>query len=60
VNRRTIHVNTDGVSATDFNLSDTTREHLYQTGQDAARAFLTLQGERARAQELAAVAGATS
>jgi NTE family protein len=43
VNRRTIHVNTDGVSATDFRLDEATRERLYQAGQDAGHAFLKLQ-----------------
>jgi NTE family protein len=43
VNRRTIYVNTDGVSATDFSLSSATRERLYESGQEAARAFIALQ-----------------
>ena len=43
VNSRTIYVNTDGVSATDFSLRSSTRERLYQSGQEAARAFLALQ-----------------
>jgi NTE family protein len=40
VNRRTIHVNTDGVSATDFGIAAKTREALFRNGQRAARRFL--------------------
>jgi NTE family protein len=43
VNSRTIYVNTDGVSATDFSLSPATRERLYESGQEAAHAFIALQ-----------------
>jgi NTE family protein len=57
VNRRTIHVDTDGVSATDFSVSDATRERLYHAGQDAARGFLALQAEHAPVHELAAAGG---
>jgi NTE family protein len=46
VNRRTIHVNTDGVSATDFSLSDSMRERLYQAGRDAAQTFLDLPAQQ--------------
>jgi NTE family protein len=40
VNRRTIHVNTDGVSATDFGIDGETRDRLFTSGQQAARRFL--------------------
>jgi NTE family protein len=43
VNSRTIYVNTDGVSAMDFSLSSATRERLYESGREAARAFIALQ-----------------
>ncbi|MGZ4613729.1 MAG: patatin-like phospholipase family protein [Kineosporiaceae bacterium] len=43
VNQRTINITTDGVSATDFRLDEASREALYRWGQEAARAFLTLQ-----------------
>jgi NTE family protein len=40
VNRRTIHVNTDGVSATDFGIDAGTRDRLFTSGQQAAQRFL--------------------
>ena len=43
VNRRVMHVDTDGVSAVDFSISAATRDKLFAAGQDAARKFLELQ-----------------
>jgi NTE family protein len=43
VNRRTIHVNTDGVSAIDFGISEQTRDSLFRNGQQAAVRFLAQQ-----------------
>ncbi|HWW54509.1 MAG TPA: patatin-like phospholipase family protein [Acidimicrobiales bacterium] len=40
VNRRTIYVDTTGVSATDFNIDEATRERLFANGQAAAHKFL--------------------
>ena len=40
VNRRTIYVDTTGVSATDFNIDAATRERLFANGQAAAHKFL--------------------
>lgn len=40
VNRRTIHVDTDGVSAIDFAIDDETRDGLFRRGEQAARRFL--------------------
>jgi NTE family protein len=37
---RTMFVDTSGVKATDFNLSDATAEDLFESGQQAATAFL--------------------
>jgi NTE family protein len=43
VNRRVMHVNTDGVSAVDFSISQETRDQMFAAGQQAARDFLALQ-----------------
>jgi NTE family protein len=43
VNRRTIYVDTSGVSATDFDLDEGTRQRLFANGQAAARRFLAIQ-----------------
>jgi len=43
VNRRVMHVDTDGVSAVDFSLSRQTRDKLFAAGQHAAQDFLALQ-----------------
>ncbi|WP_137812147.1 patatin-like phospholipase family protein [Gandjariella thermophila] len=40
VNRRTIHVNTDGVSAIDFGIDAETRDRLFRNGEQAAERFL--------------------
>ncbi|MGD3111858.1 patatin-like phospholipase family protein [Streptomyces sp. YGL11-2] len=40
VGRRTIYVDTTGISATDFGLSPDTRQRLFANGQAAARLFL--------------------
>lgn len=40
VGRRTMYVDTDGVSATDFAISRTTQERLYESGRLAAEQFL--------------------
>jgi NTE family protein len=40
VNRRTIYVDTTGVSATDFGLDDATQDALFENGRAAARDFL--------------------
>lgn len=40
VNQRTVFVDTDGVSATDFDLSNETQEELFRNGQQAAERFL--------------------
>lgn len=40
VNQRTIYVNTDGISATDFDLSANTQNTLFKSGQAAATKFL--------------------
>jgi len=47
VNRRVMHVDTDGVSAVDFSLSAQTRDKLFAAGQQAARDFLALHAESA-------------
>jgi NTE family protein len=52
VTRRTIRVNTDGVSATDFSLDAVTRERLYQSGREAAQVFLERRAEDARRRSL--------
>ena len=38
--RRTIQVDTSGVSSTDFNLDERTRDKLFESGRQAATAFL--------------------
>jgi hypothetical protein len=38
--RRTIQVDTSGVSSTDFNLDERTRDTLFESGRQAATAFL--------------------
>ena len=43
MNRRVMHVDTDGVSAVDFSINAATRDKLFAAGQDAARKFLELQ-----------------
>ena len=40
VNQRTVFVDTDGVSAVDFDLSLETQKKLFRNGQEAARRFL--------------------
>ncbi|MET7473600.1 patatin-like phospholipase family protein [Streptomyces sp. NPDC005648] len=40
VNQRTIYVDTEGISATDFHLDDAKRARLFENGQSAARKFL--------------------
>jgi NTE family protein len=40
VSRRTIYIDTDGVSAIDFNLASTTRDKLFDNGRRAAEKFL--------------------
>jgi NTE family protein len=41
VQQRTIFIDTTGISATDFNLNPTTRDHLFHNGQHATTQFLT-------------------
>jgi NTE family protein len=43
VNRRTIYVDTTGVSETDFDIDEATRRALFANGQAAARRFLDIQ-----------------
>jgi NTE family protein len=49
VNRRTIYVDTSGVSPTDFDLDERTRRVLFANGQAAARRFLDIQRQLRKA-----------
>ncbi len=39
-NRRTVYVDTTGISAVDFGLGDGEKKHLFENGREAARRFL--------------------